>query len=185
MLHRRMIGNTLRPLNFLIKVGDDPLDLAAYTVKFRMEGETTGASKVAESDTGVTKQPTQVFTADATGLATCNGHGIKEGQQVVVASSGTLPSGLVANVRYYAVNVTPNAFGLASVPGGVSVITGAGSGTHTFYVVGSGQKVFLAADVDTEARFSAWITVYSGSAAASTPVAKEGMIVEFYSYGAA
>lgn len=184
MLHRRMIGDTLLPLNALIMRGGDPLDLGSYTVKFYAESEADGTSLVAESTTGVTAQPTQTFTAASTGLATCNGHGVKEGQQVIVANSGgTLPTGLSASTRYFAVNVTPNAFGMATVPGGQTVITAAGTGTNTFYVVGSVQKVFLAADVDTAGRYSGWFVVFSGSDSATAPVAREGITIEILARG--
>lgn len=179
-----MIGDTYKPLNSIILYGSDPLDLAALTVKFRMEQD-DGTSVVSESTTGVTAQPTQTFTASGTtALATCNAHGLKDGDQVVVSNSGgALPSGLSASTRYFAVQVTPNAFGLATLPGGTSVIAGAGTGTHSFYIVGSVQKVFLAADVDTAGRYRAWWTVYSGSDGSSAPVSEQGIAVEILNFG--
>lgn len=185
MIHKRMLGSILRPLNSIIKVGGDPLDLSSYTVQFQMEGETSGAAKVAESATGVTKHPTQTFTASATtDLLTCNAHGVEFGDQIVVATQTTLPGGLAAATRYFATHVTPNAFKLAATPGGIALdITDAGTGTHTFFVVGSVQKVFIAADVDTVGRFSAWWTIYSGSDFAAAPVEKQGFIVEVVPFG--
>lgn len=185
MKHTRMLGSILRPLNSIILAGSDPLDLTDYTVQFEMEGEASGTSKVARSAAGVTKQPTQTFTANATtDLLTCVGHGVQEGQQVVLATQTTLPAGLATATRYFAKDVTPNAFRLSAVPGGVAInITDAGTGTHTFYVVGSVQKVFLAADVDTAGRYSAWWTVFSGSDFAAAPVAKQGFLVEVLDFG--
>ncbi len=181
--HRRMLGDTYKPLNSIIKYGDDPLDIASLTVKYRMEQD-DGTAVIAEATTGVTKQPTQTFTAATTGLATCNGHGVKEGNQIIVANSGgALPTGLVAATRYFAVQVNPNTFGLASLPQGASVITAAGTGTNTFYVVGSVQKVFLSADVDTLGRYRAWWTVYSGSDGSSAPVSEQGITVEILGFG--
>jgi hypothetical protein len=182
--HKRMLGNLLRPLNSIIKVGDNPLDLASLSVKFQMEDD-AGTSVVADSTTGVTAHPTQVFTASATtDLLTCNGHGVKEYDQIVVATSGTLPTGLAASTRYFAVNVTQNAFSLATLPQGAAIdITGAGSGTHTFYVVGAVQKVFLAADVDTAGVYRAWFTAVSGSDGATAPVSRQGITVEILPFG--
>jgi hypothetical protein len=184
-LHKRMLGSILRPLNSIIKVGGDPLDLSSYTVQFQMEPEAGGTAKVAESATGVTKHPTQTFTASATtDLLTCNGHGVQEGDQVIVATQTTLPGGLAASTRYFARDVTPNAFKLAATPGGIALnITDAGTGTHTFYIVGSVQKTFLAADVNTVGRYSAWWTIYSGSDFAAAPVEKQGFIVEIVPFG--
>jgi hypothetical protein len=159
--HIRAVGDTLLPLNVLVCL-DSQLNLNAYTVTFRIEDD---AGTVIQSGASVSAHVTQEFTASATtGLATCNGHGLEEGQQVVVANSGgALPSGLSANTRYFAVNVTPNMFGLATTPGGISVIAGAGTGTHTFYIVGSFQYTFDAADVDAAGLFRGWAVLTSNS----------------------
>ena len=184
-VHKRMIGSTLLPLNSIIYRGSDPLDLSSYTVKFQMEGETNGTVKVAESTTGVTAHPTQTFTANATtNLLTCNQHGVKAGDQIVVSTTTTLPGGLAASTRYFAVDIGPNDFALATRPNGPVIdITSTGSGTHSFYVVGSVQKVFLAADMDTAGRYSAWWTVVSGSDFAAAPVERQGLVVEVIAFG--
>lgn len=180
--HKRMVGDTLKPLNAVIKVQGGPLDLSSYTVKFQMEND-AGTVVIAETTTGVTAHPTQTFTAVTAGQATCNNHGLKKGDQVIVATSGTLPSGLAASTRYFAVNVTPNKFELASVPGGTTVIAGAGTGTHTFYVVGSVQYSFLSAAVTTAGTNRAWFTVYSGTDRSTAPVTQYGIAVELVAFG--
>jgi hypothetical protein len=168
-VHRITIGDTLAPLNTVLSTGDgDPYDLASYTVAFKMELE-SGTSELAETSTGVTAHPTQTFTAASTGLATCNGHGVKEGDQIIVATSGTLPSGLAASTRYFAVQVNPNTFGLATVPQGTSVIAGAGTGAHTFYIVGSVQMDFAAAQVDTAGTYYGWFTLTSSAEKKTLP----------------
>jgi hypothetical protein len=165
-VHTITLGDTLLPLNTILRTGDgDPLDLANYTVTFKMEQQ-GGTSELSETSTGVTKHPTQTFTAStSTDLLTCNGHGVKEGDQIVVANSGgALPTGLSASTRYFAVNVTPNAFSLATVPDGAAIdITAAGSGTNTFYIVGSVQMDFAAANVDTAGIYHGWFVLDSGS----------------------
>lgn len=168
-VHRITMSDTLIPLNTVLRNGNgDPYDLSAYTVAFKME-LSDGTSELAETSTGVTAHPTQTFTAASTGLATCNGHGVQENDQIIVATSGTLPSGLEASTRYFAVNVTPNAFGLAAVPGGATVIAGAGTGTHTFYVVGSVQMDFAAAQVDTAGTYYGWFTLTSSTEKKTLP----------------
>ena len=159
--HVRKLNNTLLPMNFMLERNGDPVNLADYTVKMRIEEE-GGTVIVNDSTTGINAHPTQTFTAASTGLATCNGHGVKDGDQIVVSSSGTLPSGLAASTRYFAVNVTPNAFGLATTPGGQSVIAGAGTPTHSFYIVGSLQYDFQAGDVDAAGFFNSWVIIESG-----------------------
>jgi hypothetical protein len=181
--HKRIVGDTLLPLNALITLNGDPVDLSAYTVKFQMETD-LGVSVIAETNTGITTHPTQAFTAASTGLATCNSHGVKEGDQIVVANSGgALPTGLAAGTRYFAVQVNPNTFGLAATPGGTTVITAAGTGTNTFYIVGSVQYVFLSASVATAGNYRGWFTTVSGSSEASYPDDELGIPIEIVNRG--
>lgn len=163
--HTITLTDTLPPLNTVLREGNgDPINLASYTVKVVMELQ-DGTSELAVTTTGVTAHPTQTFTADtSTDLLTCNGHGVQNGDEVIVASSGTLPTGLAAATRYFAVQRTPNKFGLALTPDGALIdITGAGSGTHTLYVVGSAQMDFAAANVDTAGIYRLWFELSSGA----------------------
>ena len=170
-VHRITLDDTLLPLNTVLRhANGDPIDLSAYTVKFAME-KSDGTSELAATTTGVTAHPTQTFTASTTTeLMTCNGHGVEHGDQIIVASSGTLPTGLTASTRYFAVQVNPNTFALATLPDGPPIdITGAGSGTHTFYIVGSVQMDFAAANVDTAGTYYGWFTLTSGSELKTLP----------------
>lgn len=169
--HRITVGDTLLPLNTILRDGNgNPIDLTSYTVKFFMELE-SGTSELAATSTGVTAHPTQAFTASATtDLLTCNAHGLKEHYQIQVASSGTLPAGLSSSTRYFPVQVNPNSFSVALTPGGAVVdITDAGSGSHTFYIVGSVQYTFLSANVDTAQIQRGWFTLTSGSSVVTLP----------------
>lgn len=163
--HRITIGDILLPMNAVLKLGNgDPIDLSAYTVAFIMELD-DGTSEIAETSTGVTAHPTQAFTVDTTlDLVKCVGHGVEEGDQIIVASTTTLPTGLAASTRYFARDVNPNAFKLEAYPGSGAIdISTAGSGTHTFYVVGSVQMDFAAANVDTAGIYRAWFTLTSST----------------------
>jgi hypothetical protein len=188
MTHRRIDDDTLQPLcgiAYSDRAQTMPYDWATsgITAKFEIEKE-DGTAVLAATATGMTAHPTQTFTAASTGLATCNGHGVKEGDQLIVATSGTLPSGLAASTRYFAVNVNPNTFGLASVPGGVSLIAGAGSGTHTFYVVGSWQYDFSSVAAGTVGRFRGWASAVNGSAEIATfPADEYGIGIEILPKG--
>jgi hypothetical protein len=164
------INRTLRPLNAVVywdREKTDPVDWATYTPKFLLEKQ-DGTVELTEADSAAlcTAHPTQAFTASATtDLLTKNAHGVKEGQQVVVANSGgVLPTGLTAATRYFAVQVTQNAFALAALPQGAPIdITGAGTGTHTFFVVGSVQVDLATEDVDTAGVYYGWFSATSGS----------------------
>jgi hypothetical protein len=182
--HKRILSNTLLPLNAIITLNGNPVDLASYTVKYLMETE-NGTSVLSETATGVTAHPTQTFTASTTtDLLTCVGHGVQENDQIIVASGGTLPTGLAASTRYYAVQVTPNAFALATLPGGAPIdITGAGSGTHTFYIVGSVQYDFAAATVDEAGLFRGWFTITSSTEYHHFPSDEYGIPIEIKAVG--
>lgn len=69
------------------------------------------------------------FTA-ASGVFTCVNHGLSNHQDVLVRSSGTLPSGLDANTRYYVRDVDANTFRLSREPNGSAIMTDSGAGTH-------------------------------------------------------
>lgn len=182
--HKRIINETLLPLNAVIKLNGNPVDLSGYTVKFELE-EDDGTAVLAATTTGVTAHPTQAFTVDTSAdTLKCNGHGVREHDQVIVASTTTLPSGLAASTRYHAVNVTPNSFQVASTPGGAAIdITSSGTGTHTFYVVGSVQYDFAAATVDEAGVFRGWFTIVSGSEQHSFPDDEYGIPIEVVARG--
>ena len=130
------------PLNILVAFGSvGPVDLSAYTVKITIEKE-DGTAVVTAATTGINSQPTQVFTASATtDRITCYQHGVKHGNQVLLTTSANdLPAGLAIATRYFAVNVSDVSFQLASEPDGAAInITDAGTGVHTFKIVGSLQ----------------------------------------------
>jgi hypothetical protein len=183
--HKRIINNTLLPLNAIITLNGSPVDLSVYTVKFLMETD-SGTSVLSETATGVTAHPTQTFTASTTTeLLTCVGHGVQEGDQIIGANSGgALPTGLSASTRYYAVQVTPNAFSLATLPGGAAIdITAAGSGTNTFYIVGSVQYDFAAATVDEAGLFRGWFTITSSTEYHHFPSDEYGIPIEIKAVG--
>lgn len=166
-------GDTLRPACFLIKLPDGtPVSLSGSTVKVFMTDNTgpPGATVIAETTTGVTAEPTQTFTAATTDLLTCNDHGVKEGNQIVVATSGTLPTGLAAATRYFPIEISPNSFKVALTPSGPPIdITGTGSGTHTFYIVGSATYDWQAADVATAGTYWLWFVRVIGGEKESVP----------------
>lgn len=170
------IGNLRTPLGALIEQGGKPVNLASATVKFYMN-EADGTEVVAEATTGVTAHPTNTFTAvAATDRIVHNGHTVLNGQQVVLSSTGTLPAGLATATRYFACNVTPNYFQVSLIPGGTVVdITDAGTGTHSYYVVGTVKKVFLAGDVDTAGDYQGWFTVDEGGTKDTFPPSATGI----------
>lgn len=157
------VGAFLLPWNIFVELNDDPFDLTNYTPTLRIETED---GTVVQAGASVTKHPTQTFTAEADDdLITCNRHGLKDGQQIVVANSGgALPTGLSASTPYFVVNATPNKFSLSTLPDGPAInLTTDGSGTNTFYRIGSLQYQPVTGDVTSARNLRGWVIVTSGS----------------------
>lgn len=177
---KRTKGATYLPENVLITSYGNPLDLSALTAKVYIVNSDDSSDIVANNvTTGLTVHPTQTFTANATtDLLTCNAHGLDTQHPVVVATSGTLPGGLSASTWYYPVQITPNRFGLSETPNGSVIdITSAGTGNHTFYVVGSLQVDLQSTWVDAVGKFNVYLNLYSGSEFATVPIDDMGILL--------
>lgn len=67
-----------------------------------------------------------------------NGHNLRQNDKIELLTTGTLPSGLSTGTTYYAQFVNENSFYVATTPDGAAVsTTSAGSGTHSFRLLGS------------------------------------------------
>ena len=65
-------------------------------------------------------------------VLTSTAHGLIDGQTIRLNTTGTLPSGLVANTDYQVVSATANTFSVSERKGGTALnTTTAGSGTHS------------------------------------------------------
>lgn len=186
LIHRRMIGDTLTALDLVLTNSRGPVDLTGLTAKYLVVTDDAAAtSVVSETTTGVTAQPTQDFTVSTTlDRVLVNGHGLRDGDQIVVATSGTLPTGLAASTRYYVVNADANTFQVSSSARGAPIdITAAGSGTHTLYLLGHVKVALASAATTTAGRYRLWVTVYSGSSKDGYPNNKTGLVLEVVPYG--
>ena len=79
---------------------------------------------------------TATITIASPGVITVNNHGLNVGDPVSFTTTGTLPTGLVANTIYYvtATSLTTNTFTLSATLGGVPINTsGSQGGTHTLF----------------------------------------------------
>lgn len=154
------------PLNFLISYdGVGPFDLTTVTPKITIK-KADGTVVVSAATTGLTAHPTQSFTLDSTNnWITCNNHGFKVGDVWVPSTSGSLSgTGLTAATRYKIVEVDVDWFRVAVRSGGMYVtIAGAGTGTHSGYVVGSLQ--YLPQSTYEVGQYEGWIELVGSTTA--------------------
>jgi hypothetical protein len=159
--HTRTKGDIRTPLGVILTQNGKPIDLSGLTVTVVIE-QVDGDAEQVETSTGVTAHPTYTFTADTSGdYIVRNGHPVKEHDQIVVSNSGgALPTGLAASTRYFAREVEDNGFKVAARRNGTAIdLTGAGTGTHSFYIVGSVQYDFASANVNEAGDYYLWFIV--------------------------
>lgn len=158
LVHVIAVGDTRKPLGFKLRTPSKrPIDLTSLTPQvfgFKDDGTVWFAL-----DTGrITKHPLRTFTAAADDWLTDNDNLLDDGDQIIVSSAGTLPAGLVALTRYFSRDVEPNRCKVSLSPGGQPVdITGAGTGVHSYFIVGSGHVTFTDPDVAAAGTFWLWI----------------------------
>jgi hypothetical protein len=101
---------------------------AVVTMAWPSHGKTVGACITLRN---CSRSATITVTVASPAVLTWTGHNIQEGGDVVLTTSGALPTGLPAG-RYYAKGVATNTMNLALTPGGAAInTTGTQSGTHT------------------------------------------------------
>ena len=78
------------------------------------------------------KTSTVTITIANPGVVSWAGHTLQNGNQVILTTSGALPTGLTAGTTYYVVNQASGTFQLSATLGGSAITTsGTQSGTHT------------------------------------------------------
>lgn len=181
---KRVSGDTF-PIKAICYYYGEPYDWTGASGSVILE-ELVGTA-VTEAGT-VTAHPTQTCTAGSGSngdedFIRCRAHGVQEGNQIVFATSGTLPTGLTAGTVYYAVSVQPNEFKVSTAPNGVPVdiTASSGSGTHTFYIVGSIEYVPASAEVTSTK--TGWFRSTEGSTIISFPGQKDGFTMEVVAEG--
>lgn len=75
-----------------------------------------------------------VFTAAITNTITSAGHGLSDGDVLLLTTSNTLPAGLSTATPYFVINSATDTFELSLTSGGAAVdITDTGTGTHKWH----------------------------------------------------
>jgi len=122
------------PLLFVLLRNGKPVDLTGKTVKFRLL-DSAGAVAVDWTAAEGVQDTFAVTFAD--GRAEAIGHEARNGDQIELETSNTLPTPLVEGDRYFVRDAGPNEFKLGDRPSGSVTPSGAGSGTHTAKIIGS------------------------------------------------
>ena len=98
---------------------------------------------------------TDTFTAATTDICTQSSHGLKNGDPLVLTTTGTLPAGLALATVYYVIEAATNTFklsltkpqsyttGTISSPVPPVDITDAGTGAHTYTMHDIGNNIFV------------------------------------------
>jgi microcystin-dependent protein len=103
---------------------------------------------------------TVTITIATPGVVSWTGHGLQNGQPIVLSTDGALPTGLVAGTTYYVVARAADTFQLAATTGGMAInTTGSQSGTHTATTSGT---IIVTVDSSSQLTLSANATA-SGS----------------------
>lgn len=106
------------------------------------------------TDARINSAPIQTFTVTiaSPGVFTCNSHGLRNGDVVVLTSTGALPTGLTtspttAATQYFVINAAANTFNLSTTLNGTAINTsGSQSGTHTIHSHAKNVSATLALD---------------------------------------
>lgn len=105
-----------------------------YTAGQIVRGETTAASHTLyEALTPGTSQVVTLTIASPCVVSWAN-HGLANGTEVLIETTGALPTGLTAGTIYFVVSAGTNDFRLATTAGGAPINTsGSQSGVHTLF----------------------------------------------------
>lgn len=75
---------------------------------------------------------TVTITIASPGVVSWTAHGLVNGTQILLTTTGALPTGLTVGTVYYVVSAAANSFSLSATVGGAAINTsGSQSGTHT------------------------------------------------------
>lgn len=170
------LGDRRLPFSdILLDRGGGAIDLAALTVKLAVD-DFEGTNVISATATGVTIQPTADIIADPIKNEWfAENHGLRTGDEVVLATSGVLPAGFTVGTRYFVRDVSVHRFRLSYKPS-VTAITVADGGTmsHTFYAVGHVVRAWQAGELpdetnDAEDHRAYWIVEDGGSLVSTHP----------------
>lgn len=118
---------------------------------------------MADTLNGTTGAAQSFTVATGTDIFTASGHGLSDGDEVFVTTTGTLPAPLAVDTIYYVRDATTNTFKLAETSGGTAInITTTGSGTNSVQERADDLRV-LTWDTGGNGQFILSFNIASGS----------------------
>lgn len=121
-------GNSVQARDFRFLSGE-----FTRVVPFRFEAGAIGQlENDQQSGFKTASSATVTLTIAEPGVVSWTGHGLLAGDRIRFATTGALPTGLVAGTSYFVINPTTNTFEIAETRGGAVINTsGSQSGEHT------------------------------------------------------
>lgn len=157
---RRGRGDTRTPIGIVCYQSGNPVDLDGLTVKFAAD-YANGENLVEATEEGVTVHPPYVCTAEpSTSRLIHNGTPTKKNDQIRFTTTETMPPGLSTGVNYFVTDKRVNSFKVALDPVGPPVTFTAGSGTLSYFVVGSAQWQPTDEAMETAGKYPCWFIVF-------------------------
>jgi hypothetical protein len=99
---------------------------------------------IAHQGASASSNPAVTMTIAIPCVVTWNAHGLLAGTEIIFATTGALPTGIIAGTKYYVTAPATNTFNLATTYGGSALTTtGSQSGTHTATVNSTSPDVNL------------------------------------------
>lgn len=116
------------------------------------DGSAVSRASYAALFAALVKSATVTISIASPGVVAWAGHGLPNGQAIVLRTTGALPTGLAVGNTYYVVNATGDTFQLSASVGGAAINTsGSQSGSHTAsaaaYGDGDGSTTFNLPDL--------------------------------------
>jgi hypothetical protein len=132
-------GDTLSRWSAIIwQLNGKPADLSGKTVKFALD-DGSGTDIVVATTVGVTVHPERACEFDATRKRAIDySHDVEAHYHLMLTTTGVLPPELSTSRRYYPTLIDETSFKLSLTRNGPPInISDAGTGSHSYIVVGS------------------------------------------------
>jgi len=121
-------------------------DAGQIALRAAAKSKSNFAFRIEGNDAPDAVSHTVTVTIASPGIFTWVAHGLIDGDAVTLATTGSLPTGLVTATTYYVIKIDADTFKLSATKGGSAINTsGTQSGTHTLTTVPSPTYLYFIA----------------------------------------